>query len=115
MEVSALADKALAEQEQQALLAAYRFEDPLHTAISCSRSVIGEAGALSELAGLLKTVLALHQRYIPGLNDWQQPVDSHWASSPFYFPTEARPWFPHSSTGKFADKPHTPTLPYKSL
>ncbi|NRB39856.1 MAG: PfaB family protein [Pseudomonadales bacterium] len=107
LEVSALADKNLSQQEQQALLAAYRFENPLHTAVSCARSVIGEAGALSELAGLLKTVLALHQRYIPGLNDWQQPLDKSWEDTPFYFPTEARPWFPHSSSGKFADKPHT--------
>ena len=109
LEVSALADSALAEQEQKALLAAYRFEDPLHTAVSCSRSVLGEGGALSEVAGLLKTILALHQRYIPGLNDWQQPAYelAAWQQSPFYFPTEARPWFPHSSSGKFANKAHT--------
>ena len=109
LEVSALADAALNEKEQSSLLDAYRFDKPLHTAISCARSVMGDAPALSQVLGLLKCVLNLHQRYIPGIIDWQQPQDamaSRWQSSPFYFPVDARAWFPHSPNSELTGKAH---------
>jgi len=110
LEVSALADHTNSSAELEAMLNAYSYtgncvdssEDSLklHTAISCTRSVTGEGYGFSQVAGLLKTVISLQQQYIPGLNDWQIPCEdnlNNWLSSPFYFPTEARPWYPNSN------------------
>jgi len=102
LEVSALASDTQ-QQEVDGLLTAYTTENRLHTAISCARSVTGEGGGFSQLAGLLKTIICLHQHYIPGLKDWKTPATEleRWQSSGFYFPTESRPWFPHTD-----DQPH---------
>lgn len=110
LEVSALADHTNSSAELEAMFSAYSYigssvdcsEDSLklHTAISCTRSVTGEGYGFSQVAGLLKTVISLQQQYIPGLNDWQSPCEdnlNNWLSSPFYFPTEARPWYPNSN------------------
>jgi PfaB family protein len=99
LEVSALADNKHKLAELDAMLAAYASSQKLHTAISCSKSVTGEGIGFSQVAGLLKTVIALQQHYIPGLNDWQSPFDDkldNWLSSPFYFPSQARPWYPNA-------------------
>lgn len=98
LEVSALGSTELAQAESHGIIEAYRSNDKLSTAISCARSVLGEGAGFSQVAGLLKTVLSLHQRYIPGLINWQQPIASelaNWQDSAFYFPVDARPWFPH--------------------
>jgi len=105
LEISALTDKIQSELEITGILDAYQSQDPqcsqkLHTAISCAKSVTGEGYGFSQLAGLLKTVISLQQQYISGINDWQGPaVESiaKWQSSAFYFPTEARPWYPNSN------------------
>ena len=99
LEVSALADSKQAIRERSGLIEAYTGDLTLHTAIGCARSVTGEGGAFSQVAGLLKCVMSLHQRYIPAINDWYKCDDDQlasWQSSPFYFPVEARPWFPNS-------------------
>jgi PfaB family protein len=50
----------------------------------------GDAGLLS----LVKAVWCLHQRVIPGKNDWQAPSNPEiWINSAFYIPTESRTWF----------------------
>ncbi|MFT5163008.1 MAG: PfaB family protein [Alteromonadaceae bacterium] len=100
LEVSALADKTLAQQERDGLINAYQSSERLHTAIGCARGVTGEGVGFSSVAGLLKTVISLHQRYIPAVSGWQQVADGDlplWQSSAFYFPVEARPWFPHAN------------------
>ncbi|NQZ82068.1 MAG: PfaB family protein [Colwellia sp.] len=103
LEVSALADHQDSLAELEAIFSSYanNSEDSLklHTAISCTRSVTGEGYGFSQVAGLLKTVISLQQQYIPGLNDWKSPFEDkldNWLSSVFYFPTEARPWYPNS-------------------
>ncbi|WP_017223554.1 PfaB family protein [Moritella dasanensis] len=99
LEVSAVADSAIALSESQGLMSAYHHTQTLHTALSSARSVTGEGGCFSQVAGLLKCVISLHQRYIPAIKDWQQPSDtqmSQWQQSPFYMPVDARPWFPHT-------------------
>ncbi|WP_392339845.1 PfaB family protein [Moritella marina] len=99
LEVSAVADSAIALSESQGLMSAYHHTQTLHTALSSARSVTGEGGCFSQVAGLLKCVIGLHQRYIPAIKDWQQPSDnqmSQWRNSPFYMPVDARPWFPHA-------------------
>ncbi|TYK64932.1 PfaB family protein [Colwellia echini] len=145
VEVSALGhnphtDVDLSELEAGVLLNSYPLEPTTnelnHTmttsltrAISCARSVTGEGGRFSQVLGLLRTVIALQQRYIPGINDWQsvkalyslEPANHlanhlvknsdakssatkstlcNWQSSAFYFPTTARPWYPNSDASK---------------
>ncbi|WP_114327691.1 PfaB family protein [Candidatus Colwellia aromaticivorans] len=106
IEVSALADNKLALTESTALIASYGHEEALTTAISCARSVTGEGKGFSQVLGLLRTVIALQQRYIPAISDWQQPQESEldkWQTSNFYLPTESRPWYPHpDSSAHFA-------------
>lgn len=94
VETSALEDAQKRDAEMQGLIRAYRSDKLHHTAIGSLRSVTGEGGAFSELAGLLKAVLVLHQRYYPGIIDWQKPAAEAWRKSPFYMPADSRPWFP---------------------
>ncbi|PHR84495.1 MAG: polyunsaturated fatty acid synthase PfaB [Colwellia sp.] len=98
IEVSALADNKLATTETTALISSYGNAQKSTTAISCARSVTGEGQGFSQVLGLLRTVIALQQRYIPAISDWQQPQASEleqWQASNFYLPTESRPWYPH--------------------
>ena len=98
IEVSALADNKLALRESTGLISSYAHEEQLSTAISCARSVTGEGNGFSQVLGLLRTVIALQQRYIPAISDWQQPQEGElekWQASSFYLPTESRPWYPH--------------------
>ncbi|KGJ89674.1 PfaB family protein [Colwellia psychrerythraea] len=105
LEVSALSNKETSFAEMQGLVSHYSYKnsasdganEALNTAISCARSVTGEGAGFSEVLGLLRSVIALQQRYIPAITDWQQPVSSElakWQNSSCYFPTEARPWYP---------------------
>ena len=99
VEVSALADNARATKESAELISSYSKAEELTTAISCARSVTGEGKGFSQVLGFLRTVIALQQRYIPAISDWQQPQASElakWQESSFYLPTESRPWYPHA-------------------
>ncbi|PAJ72187.1 polyunsaturated fatty acid synthase PfaB [Pseudoalteromonas sp. NBT06-2] len=99
LEVSANADKTLSDIEQQGLLQTYQNDSVLNTALSCAKSVTGEGGEFSQLAGLLKCIISLQQRYIPAINEWQNAnsnVLSLYQTSAFYIPTESRPWYPNS-------------------
>ena len=97
LEVSSLADSKLAMAESNGLIASYTHKEKLTTAVSCARSVTGEGEGFSQVFGLLRSIIALQQRYIPAISDWQQPLASelqNWQDSSFYFATEARPWYP---------------------
>lgn len=99
LEVTADSKAGVALSESQGLMSAYSHTQTLHTALSCARSVTGEDRYFSQVAGLLKAVISLHQRYIPAIKDWQQPIQtqmSEWQRSPFYMPVDARPWFPNA-------------------
>ena len=111
VEVSALADEFEHALESSVLLKAYSqaasedaiTEQPLTRAISCARSITGNSGGFSQVLGLLRTVIALQQRYIPGINSWQAPAAENvlkWQASSFYFPTESRTWYPNSDGSK---------------
>ena len=55
--------------------------------------MIGHLKTAAGIAGLIKTVLALHRRVLPPTMNCEQPRrDVDWASSPFFLNTEARPW-----------------------
>ena len=112
LEVSSLACNESATLESSSLINSYNYSADantsnsdncsklLNTAISCARSVTGEGAGFSQVLGLLRTVIAIQQRYIPAISGWQQPSEnklSDWQRSSFYFPTESRPWYPNPS------------------
>jgi len=102
LEVSALGDAQAVQNESSALINAYQGES-LSVAISSARSITGEGAGFSQVFGLLRSIIALQQRYIPAISDWQAPQQdqlSLWQSSSFYLPTEARPWYPNSDGSK---------------
>lgn len=114
VEVSALVDDKHNNLETTVLIDAYGtipsiapstapFTAPLTNAISCVKSIVGESGGFSQVLGLLRSVIAIQQRYIPGINGWQSPKLEHlskWQSSSFYFPTESRPCYPNKDGSK---------------
>ena len=109
LEVSASADNAINSLEQQALINTYNkiYADPnahnksaLSTAISCHKSVLGDCALLSEIMGLIHSIISLQQRYRPAIKDWQSPpanMLSKWLASPFYLFNQAAPVYPDAS------------------
>ncbi|MEV4630261.1 MupA/Atu3671 family FMN-dependent luciferase-like monooxygenase [Micromonospora sp. NPDC049523] len=64
-----------------------------YCAIGSAKPAIGHLDACAGLAGLLKTVLVLKHGQIPPLVGFERPNPAlDLATSPFYIPTEARPW-----------------------
>lgn len=99
VEVSALAEPVLCALETDALLGAYSRGQKLNTAISCSKSVLGENGCLSQLLGLLNSVFIVQQRYRAGIKDWTRPLNEKrqaWSESAFYLFNQATPAFPNA-------------------
>jgi len=103
LEVTASADNHLNELEQQSLLNSYSQSagfETCTTAISCQKSVLGENEAVSELMGLIYSVISLQQRYRGAVSDWNMPSSSMlsaWLSSPFYLFNQPAPVFPLAS------------------
>lgn len=63
-------------------------------AIGSVKSQIGHTKAAAGAAGLIKAVLALHHRVLPGTIKVAEPNPKlNLESSPFYLNTETRPWF----------------------
>jgi PfaB family protein len=66
----------------------------LSCAIGSVKTSIGHLQAATGIAGLIKTALCLYHRFLPVTPHWsgvKSPQD--WLGSPFYVPTESRPWF----------------------
>ncbi|GLS91008.1 hypothetical protein GCM10007916_20760 [Psychromonas marina] len=103
LEVTASADNYLNELEQQSLLNSYSQSadfETCTTAISCQKSVLGENETVSELMGLIYSVISLQQRYRGAVSDWNMPSSSMlsaWLSSPFYLFNQPAPVFPLAS------------------
>ncbi|GAA0819571.1 hypothetical protein GCM10009111_23780 [Colwellia asteriadis] len=105
LESSALAQQDLKNAELQGLCQLYCSGDKqnalstaLSTAMTSARSIVGEGAGFSQVLGLVRTVIALQQRYIPAISDWQSPLDTQlpwFEQSSFYLATEARPWYPN--------------------
>ncbi|MDY0213562.1 MAG: beta-ketoacyl synthase N-terminal-like domain-containing protein, partial [Desulfuromonadaceae bacterium] len=69
-------------------------------AIGSVKSQIGHAKAAAGAAGLIKTILALHNKILPPTINVDKPQEViTTGNTPFYINTEARPWVTH------ADKP----------
>ncbi|MBD2679148.1 MULTISPECIES: type I polyketide synthase [Nostoc] len=83
------------ESEIQGLIQVYgTSEVNLSCAIGSVKANIGHTYAVSGIASLVKTALCLYHRYIPGVPNWSKPkIPEVWQGSPFYIPTESKPWF----------------------
>ncbi|MFI7068348.1 beta-ketoacyl synthase N-terminal-like domain-containing protein [Kribbella sp. NPDC050124] len=65
-------------------------------AFGSAKAHIGDTGVAAGMAGLLRAVLCLHHRYLPGAPGWRRPGDGlaeDFAASAFYVPETSRPWF----------------------
>ncbi|MCB0588650.1 MAG: type I polyketide synthase, partial [Phaeodactylibacter sp.] len=63
------------------------------TALGSIKANIGHTYAASGIAGLIKTALCLHHRFIPGIPNWTGPKDTAaFENSGYYFPERSRPW-----------------------
>jgi PfaB family protein len=82
------------EAEIQGLIEAYRIPNSeFICAIGSVKSNIGHTHIASGIDSLIKTALCLYNRYIPATPQWSRPKKPEiWQNSPFYVPTESRPW-----------------------
>ncbi len=90
------------ESEIKGLIQAYQTAEPdLSCAIGSVKANIGHTYAASGIASLIKTALCLYHRYIPATSQWSSPkMPEIWQGSPFYVPSESRPWFLKEGTSK---------------
>ncbi|WGV26158.1 type I polyketide synthase [Halotia branconii] len=66
----------------------------LYCAIGSVKANIGHTHVASGMASLIKTALCVYHKYIPGTPNWSGvKTPQIWQDSPFYVPTESRPWF----------------------
>ncbi|MDA8139561.1 MAG: beta-ketoacyl synthase N-terminal-like domain-containing protein [Desulfobacteraceae bacterium] len=66
-----------------------------HCALGSVKSMIGHAMPAAGVAGLIKTILALHHKVLPPTLNCETPNPKFkLEQSPFYINTETRPWFP---------------------
>jgi PfaB family protein len=83
------------ETEITGLVQAYpAVENNLYCAIGSVKANIGHTHIASGMASLIKTALCLYHKYIPATPNWSGvKTPEVWQGSPFYVPTESRPWF----------------------
>ncbi|MCP3849131.1 MAG: hypothetical protein GY694_02660 [Gammaproteobacteria bacterium] len=77
-------------------------ESPIQTcALGSVKANVGHTFAASGIASLIKTALCLHQRFIPGIPEWDKPKNPQdWNEQQFYFPQSSRPWLLNSDPSK---------------
>jgi len=91
VECSSLAQEPFRSEEARGLAQGYRTDGPLRIALGGLRSVTGEGGSFSQVAGLVKTILAAYQHYVPGTAGWNRPQFGLWEDTGFYVPMDSRP------------------------
>ncbi len=70
-------------------------------ALGSIKTNIGHTYAASGIASLIKTVLCLQHQFIPGIPNWNEPKNKeHFTDSPYYFPTQSRPWILQNGINK---------------
>jgi PfaB family protein len=102
LEMTASDDLEQSNAELSALMQFYRSgaegEAELSCALGSARTVTGECGVFSAMSGLIKTVMSLYHRYIPGVIGWSEAKSElseslSWQHSRFYVPTQSRTWY----------------------
>ncbi|MCY0935118.1 beta-ketoacyl synthase N-terminal-like domain-containing protein [Streptomyces sp. H34-S4] len=64
-------------------------------ALGSAKAQIGDAGCAAGMAGLIRSVLSVHNGYLPGTRGWSRPADElaeDFAASGLYVPEASRPW-----------------------
>lgn len=80
--------------EIEALTGVYRGHDAPISAMGSVKATIGHTYHASGMASLIKTALALSQRFIPSVPNWSAPeMPDAWAHTPFWVATKSRAWF----------------------
>ena len=70
-----------------------------HIALGSIKSQIGHTKAAAGIAGLIKTVLALHHKILPPTINIERPNEKLGIEkTPFYLNTETRPWITHENS-----------------
>ena len=87
-------------QEAQALIGFFPRRKEPRCALGSARSVIGDTGAASALAGVVKTALALFDEVLPAIPDFQAPVEGPgWNGSTFHVPRAPQAWHQDPADG----------------
>jgi len=90
IELAATGIEAQEAEEKRNLLL---FQPAHRAALGSVKTNIGHTYAASGIASLIKTALCVHHRFIPGIPNWKAAEDrADFQNSPYYFPTESRPW-----------------------
>jgi PfaB family protein len=61
-------------------------------ALGTVKANIGHTYAAAGMAGLIKTVLCMYHRFIPGIPNWKTPQNDDFQKTAYYFPSQSRPW-----------------------
>lgn len=96
LELSATGNAACDAAEAAAIVQAYpRAATHIPTcALGSVTATIGYTGAAAGMASLIRTALALHERYIPAVPNWQAPrALADWGASGLYVADRSRAWF----------------------
>jgi polyketide-type polyunsaturated fatty acid synthase PfaA len=79
--------------EFSGLCTAYASEQRQQIALGTVKAQIGHTKAAAGVAGFIKTVLSLHHKILPPLNQLETPhPDLRLSETPFYFCKRSRPW-----------------------
>ncbi|MCB0521625.1 MAG: PfaB family protein [Lewinellaceae bacterium] len=66
---------------------------PAAVALGSVKANIGHAYVAASMAGLIKTALCIHYRFIPGIPNWTAPKNAAaFDPTAYYFPARSRPW-----------------------
>ena len=88
-----LAATGIATQDQAELQLLLHHQAPAAVALGSVKANIGHTYAAAGMASLIKTVLCVHHRFIPGIPNWKAPqAAADFAPTAYYFPAQARPW-----------------------
>ncbi len=96
LELSATGNAACDAAEAAAIVHAYpREAAPIPTcALGSVTATIGYTGAAAGMASLIRTALAVYERYIPATPHWYAPrALANWAASGLYVADSSRAWF----------------------
>lgn len=69
-------------------------------ALGTVKANIGHTFAASGMAGLIKTALCMHHRFIPGIPNWTAPQNENFQKTAYYFPSQSRPWILPNGSAK---------------
>lgn len=94
LETTASDQEKIRQREQNGILHFYKQQNSMSCAVGSIKALIGDCQCFNELAALIKTVLCVYHRFIPGNPGWQSPRElEEWQKSIFYIPNDSRHWY----------------------